>query len=464
MDNAQLVKDFFSQMWARKSVDNIGHYFHDDAIFHSSEGECKGLGEITTYFKNWHTAFPDFHCDVEELIVMDQTICAVWSAQGTQTGIFRRYLPTGRTFKYSGMHLFSIVAGKIKLLRMAADSAPILNAINKVSNKLYSEKDFINNFNGPARAMYEMVLHISEPPKSIAQVLTDAFRQHFLQFPISSAANIPDLDRLMSEVKVSEVMIPVKGRELRTLLYQPNSLSSDYPPIMVYCHGGGWMSLNPERYDLPNRKLALTAGINILCVDYRLIPEYLAPASLDDCCEAYRWVKHNACELLHSNPDKVAVGGDSGGAPLATGIVLKMQDENFPLPNAVFIASPVTDMFFENYASYNENSFRNLIIEAGLVAFQRNVYLPYKEWSHPYYSPIYGRLDQFPPTFILDGALDPLAEQAQAFADKLKSLSREVEIELTPGMDHVYHIFLGLNDKIDFAYNKIADFLKRVLK
>lgn len=461
MPHDELKKQFFETLWSQNDLSIIPQIFDSNAVFYTSEGKCVGHQQIEAYFKGWHEAFPDYQCQIEDAFSTDANLAVSWKGTGTHLGPFRRYIPTKKKIEYPGMHLFTIKNNLITECEMVGDASKILEELNKVSDKIYSEDDFPNNFSGPSRKIYESTLHSLNPPISIAQAMVDGFRQFFSRFPITTNPPIKDLDVLMSQVKVTEIEIPAKGRTIRALLYQPITAKSAKPSLLVYCHGGGWQSLSPDWYDLPSRKLSHMSGINILSVDYRLVPEHPAPAGFDDCFDAYAWARAHADEKLQSNSKRIAVGGDSAGGPLATGVALRAMDENIPPPDAVMIISPVIDMFLENHKSYNQKSFQNLIIESGLISFQRNVYLPYNKWAEPYYNPMYADLKNFPPTFILNGEEDPMLDASKAFLQKLQEQNRDTESFIGKGMDHVYHLFLGLSDECETAYEKLADFLRR---
>lgn len=75
-------------------------------------------------------------------------------------------------------------------------------------------------------------------------------------------------------------------------LYTPKSHSSSSTPlpIMIWAHGGGYMTGDLDSDDFLCRDIAEKAGLVVLNVDYRLTPETLWPGQLEDCMGVYRWV------------------------------------------------------------------------------------------------------------------------------------------------------------------------------
>src|SRR6266849_1786869 len=107
-----------------------------------------------------------------------------------------------------------------------------------------------------------------------------------------------------------------------------------YPPdaqterVVLYLHGGFYIlgSLKSHR-DLVAR-LSSAAGVRSLLLDYRLAPEHVFPASLDDALTAYRWL----------------LAGDSAGGGLTLALLQTVRDQHLPMPAGAVLLSPWTDL------------------------------------------------------------------------------------------------------------------------
>ena len=119
--------------------------------------------------------------------------------------------------------------------------------------------------------------------------------------------------RTVSKVQLHEIRDidagGVKCRHYRTTGQTP-------APLLIYYHGGGWVIGDLESHDDVCRKLASQARCDVIAVDYRLAPEHPAPAAVDDCIAATKWIFANA-KSLGIDPVRVAIGGDSAGGNLS---------------------------------------------------------------------------------------------------------------------------------------------------
>lgn len=131
--------------------------------------------------------------------------------------------------------------------------------------------------------------------------------------------------------KVEDRKIDGRGGPIPIRIYTPNVAGADPLPLLVYFHGGGWLYSGIEATDRFARLLANEASAIVISVDYRLAPEHLWPASNDDGEDAFLWARDNA-KALGSEPDMVAVGGDSAGGHISLNISLRQIAAKRPIP------------------------------------------------------------------------------------------------------------------------------------
>jgi acetyl esterase/lipase len=92
-------------------------------------------------------------------------------------------------------------------------------------------------------------------------------------------------------------------------------------PTLIYIHGGGWVSASKEQ-TLLNTLPLLTRGMNVVTVEYRLGPQSLAPAAVEDCRCALRWVHQHAEEYGFDTTKLILEGHSAGGhLSLLTGML-----------------------------------------------------------------------------------------------------------------------------------------------
>jgi acetyl esterase len=136
-------------------------------------------------------------------------------------------------------------------------------------------------------------------------------------------------------------------------------------PVLVWIHGGGWVIGSAVDSQSTARDLAAGAGCIVVSVDYRLAPEHKAPAALDDCLAATRWVLDHASEI-GGDPSRVAVGGDSAGGNLSALVALEFGDRlRYQL-----LVYPATDLSMAGpHPSLDENADGYLLTRAAMRWF-----------------------------------------------------------------------------------------------
>ncbi len=258
---------------------------------------------------------------------------------------------------------------------------------------------------------------------------------------------------------VRELTIPVAGGTIAARLYAPKAGPL---PTLVHFHGGGWVYMGLETHDGYCRHLANAAGIAVIAVEYRKAPEFKAPIAANDCFAALQWVLANAAQL-GVDASRVGVVGDSAGGNLAAvvsqlardaGIALKCQVLTYPAVDATLSA-----------ASIKENATAPILGEKEMVWFYDH-YLSGAQVGakDPIVSPLYaGSFAKLPPAFVSTAEFDPLRDEGEAYADKLKAAGGSVERKRYAG---VFHGFLLMSKVIPEGRQLIQDqlaFLKKHL-
>lgn len=234
-----------------------------------------------------------------------------------------------------------------------------------------------------------------------------------------------------------DVLVPrANGTQLRLATYRPENEDAMLPAI-VHLHAGGLVMGAPEMMDLYNRRLAAELGAVIVSVDYRLAPEHLYPAALDDCYAALLWLRAEAAEL-GVDPTRIGLKGESAGGGLAAALALRMRDEG-QVPAFLHLISPMLDDRTGGLAEVPAHLGQHLWTRAS-NAFAWGAYLgvePGGVGVSPYAAP--GRakeLGGLPPTFIAVGGLDLFLLENMDFARRLASEDVPVELHVYPGAYH----------------------------
>lgn len=228
-------------------------------------------------------------------------------------------------------------------------------------------------------------------------------------------------------------------------------------PILVWYHGGGFVIGDLETADRTCRKLAIGTGALVVSIDYRLAPEDPFPAGADDCFTALRWIVDHAADL-GGDPSRVAVGGDSAGGNLAAVTALQARDEGLPLRHQLLVY-PVTDATMSS-SSYEENAEGYLLTRDSMDWFIGHYLSGGAEAKDPRVSPLYADdVRGVAPALVITAEFDPLREEGEAYAERLRDAGVDVEARRFDGQ---VHGFFGLgsitpvaNEALNLAIEKV---------
>lgn len=215
-------------------------------------------------------------------------------------------------------------------------------------------------------------------------------------------------------------------------------------PVVVYFHGGGWTLGSPSFYDSVTRQLARQIPALVLSVDYRLAPENPFPAAMHDADAVVQWVRRCA-EEIGADPARLVLAGDSAGGTLATVSARHARArEGFPVAMQVLFY-PSTNISSMEYDSYRQYGQDHLLTRKSVESF-RVFYLPNpSDWTSSDASPLLAEdLSGMPPALIIGGGCDPLRDEGQAYAQKLRGSGVEVIYRLEPQLIHAFLSFYNI--------------------
>lgn len=261
--------------------------------------------------------------------------------------------------------------------------------------------------------------------------------------------------------ETEDVQIPGPAGNIRARIYRPSGEKG--LPAIVYFHGGGWVIGAIETHDGFCRSLANKAECIVISVDYRLAPENKFPAAPEDCYAATRWVQQNA-EELGIDRSRIAVGGDSAGGNLAAVVSLMLRDKDEPIPVFQLLIYPATDYYDPPKPSLKENGEGYLLTFEDMVWFL-DQYLPSKdEAKNPLVSPLRAEsLAGLPSALIITAEYDPLRDDGEMYAARLREFGVQAEARRYDGMIHGFVSLAAMIDKGRTALNETAESLKTAL-
>lgn len=233
-------------------------------------------------------------------------------------------------------------------------------------------------------------------------------------------------------------------------------------PALVFFHGGGWVIGSLDTHDAICRELARASGCRVVAVDYRLAPEHPWPAASDDAVAAYRWIASNATEL-GIDASRLGVAGDSAGGFLAALVALCGADDAAFRPKVELLFYPVVDLTAES-AGYSRVA-SGLPFSAITMRWFREQYVRPVPVANPRPLALTALdLRRAPDTFIVTSGFDPLCEEGETFAHRLRD--NGVRVDHLPLADQI-HGFLTLGLRIGAArgvLDQAGAYARRTLK
>jgi acetyl esterase len=226
----------------------------------------------------------------------------------------------------------------------------------------------------------------------------------------------------LAEVAESrDVEIPGPGGPIPARLHLPRRPVGDSRPLplLLWFHGGGWVLGSIGTHEPVARNFCRGAQVAVLNVDYRLAPEHPFPAAFEDAEAAFLWAHENAADL-GIDPDRIALGGDSAGGNLSAAVSLARTRAGGPAPAFQLLIVPATDLAGE-YPSHDLFAEGYFLTKANMDWYKDHYLPPGVDRTDPRVSPLLAEdLSGLPPAYIAVAGFDPLRDEGEAYAARLR--------------------------------------------
>lgn len=246
---------------------------------------------------------------------------------------------------------------------------------------------------------------------------------------------LAELSELKPEpvAKVEDRLIPGPVGQIPIRVYTPQG--TEPFPVLIFFHGGGFVLGSIKIYEELCRALTNGADCIVVSVDYRVAPEHKFPAAVEDCYAATKWVAGNA-KAIGGDPTHIAVGGDSAGGNLAAVVSLMARDQGTPPLVYQLLVYPTTSFALDT-PSCQENADGYFLTRDDMVWF-RNLYLRSNaDRDDPYASPLQAQdLRGLPSALVITAEFDPLRDEGEAYAARLREADVAVVCTRYNGMIH----------------------------
>ncbi|MCC7368934.1 MAG: alpha/beta hydrolase fold domain-containing protein [Chloroflexi bacterium] len=250
---------------------------------------------------------------------------------------------------------------------------------------------------------------------------------------------------------VEDIKIPAPSGDLPARIYTPDGTGPF--PVLVYFHGGGWVLADLDTYDASARALTNAARCIVVSVHYRQAPEHKFPAAAEDADFAFQWAQRNAASFK-GDPNRVAVGGESAGGNLATGVALQARERGGPMPIHQLLVYPVTVHAFDS-PSYQQYADAQPLNAPMMHWFWEQYLENDADGQSPLASPLLAAdLSGLPPATVILAEIDPLRSEGEAYAARLQQAGVPTTVTIYPG---VTHEFFGMTAVVDEAKRAVAE-------
>ena len=229
---------------------------------------------------------------------------------------------------------------------------------------------------------------------------------------------------------------------------------------ILYLHGGSWMAGSSSGHRPLTSRLATLTECPVLALNYRLAPEFPFPNGLEDCIHAFQWLQHNSPEGAQE-AEQVFIMGDSAGGNLSLATLLALKNGKKPLPTAVAVLSPATDLDYGRASAQARDDLDAILSAQVLPLIAANYVQEQAALTDPLVSPVHGDLSNLPPIFVQTGEAEILWDDSKTFVDNAKAQGADIEFSSWPDMPHVFQGYAPILPEAIEAQMELAAFINK---
>ena len=272
-----------------------------------------------------------------------------------------------------------------------------------------------------------------------------------------AAGTIKALPDLLKRMNVKVEKSTIDG--VRVFIVTPAKiLPANRNRTLIHMHGGCYV-LNPGEAGLPEAVLmAGFGGYKVISVDYRMPPEAVYPAALDDGMKVWKSV------LKTTKPKNIAIFGTSAGGGLTLAMALKAKQDKMPMPGAIAPGTPMSDVTKAGDTFQTNAMVDNILVSAdGFCDAGTKVYANGVDFKDPMLSPVYGDMKGFPPAILTSGTRDLLLSNTVRVHRKLRQEGIEATLQVFEGQSHAHYLRDDTAPETKEVFTEIAAFFNKHL-
>lgn len=252
------------------------------------------------------------------------------------------------------------------------------------------------------------------------------------------------------EVDISHVKLGSHSAEQHTLYSSDPSKK-----VILHIHGGVFFLGGPDTHRGLASQIAAQTGATVFVLDYPLSPEHIYPSAVHAVKDAYMAL----IQAGHQAKD-IIISGDSCGGNLALATVIALREDKIILPSAMILMSPFLDLTLSG-ESMQLNKKLDAMLNRELLAQGSQYYVGDYPLDHPLVSPLFADLTGLPPTLVQVGSKEILLDDANRFKELADAAGNHIELNIYPGMWHVFQMFSPWVTMAEQSIIELRDFIQR---
>lgn len=288
---------------------------------------------------------------------------------------------------------------------------------------------------------------------------SDANPPDVLAWRAQGESHLPPIEERIELHLVEDSSASSSFGEVPVRIYTPRQAT--VYDILVYFHGGAFFSGSIETHDAIARSLAKESGYKVISVGYRLAPENLYPAGLEDCYAVVEWIAKNR-DALQWSGSRLALAGDSSGGTFVAAVCGMAIDSGLDVITDQVLLYPSVDLDFDEdrYYSLRENATGKGLETIALKPHNSFYISSGADPSDPLVSPIKrNELTGMPRALVITAEYDPLRDEGEAYAKRLMDSGVEVELKRYLGATHGFVQYFGWLPEYALVFSQVARFL-----
>jgi len=237
--------------------------------------------------------------------------------------------------------------------------------------------------------------------------------------------DVGDISGIMEDPSISVTSVDANGVDAFWM-------ENDSENVLLYFHGGAYVFGSPLQPQPFVVSVLSQSDLNVLTIDYRMVPEHPFPAGIEDGKAAYRYLLEQGF-----SPENIVVSGDSAGGGLILGTMLALRDDGVQLPAAIAVMGPWVDLTLKG-DTYNTLKDADRILGRENLSWPAELYVGNDSYQNPYISPINGDFENFPPVLIQSGNREVFLSEDAMLAQKMRADGVDVTFEVWECMWHIF--------------------------